>query len=65
MNFLLASGLVLATAVCAQQAHMLRFACSQLTVERLDPLVNPGMVGTPHVHQIVGTKNSSYSGHDF
>jgi hypothetical protein len=36
------------------QAHMLRFGCSQLVVERLDPLVNPGMVGTPHVHQIIG-----------
>ncbi|KAF2744061.1 hypothetical protein M011DRAFT_409128 [Sporormia fimetaria CBS 119925] len=33
---------------------MMRFACSQLVVERLDPLVNPGQVGTPHVHQIVG-----------
>ncbi|KAF2469766.1 uncharacterized protein BDR25DRAFT_227470 [Lindgomyces ingoldianus] len=33
---------------------MMRFACSQLVVERLDPLVNPGVVGTPHVHQIVG-----------
>ncbi|KAH8662806.1 hypothetical protein BGZ60DRAFT_454444 [Tricladium varicosporioides] len=35
-------------------AAMMRFACSQLVVERLDPLVNPGVVGTPHVHQIVG-----------
>lgn len=26
-------------------AAMMRFACSQLTVERLDPLVNPGVVG--------------------
>jgi len=33
---------------------MLRFACSQLVVERLDPLVNPGVIGTPHTHQIVG-----------
>ncbi|KAF2641771.1 hypothetical protein P280DRAFT_489190 [Massarina eburnea CBS 473.64] len=33
---------------------MMRFACSQLTVERLDPLVNPGLVGSPHTHQIVG-----------
>jgi hypothetical protein len=33
---------------------MMRFACSQLVVERLDPLVNPGVIGTPHVHQIVG-----------
>jgi hypothetical protein len=35
-------------------APMMRFACSQLTVERLDPLVNPGLVGSPHTHQIVG-----------
>ncbi|KAE9379774.1 hypothetical protein N431DRAFT_326643 [Stipitochalara longipes BDJ] len=33
---------------------MLRFACSQLVVERLDPLVNAGVIGSPHVHQIVG-----------
>lgn len=32
----------------------LRFGCSQITIERLDPLVNPGMVGTPHMHQVVG-----------
>ncbi|KAF2737207.1 hypothetical protein EJ04DRAFT_561842 [Polyplosphaeria fusca] len=36
------------------QSAMMRFACSQLVVERLDPLVNPGVVGTPHTHQIVG-----------
>jgi hypothetical protein len=35
------------------QAGTLRFSCSQLVVERLDPLVNPGMLQTPHVHQIV------------
>ena len=33
---------------------MMRFACSQLVVERLDPLVSPGIIGSPHVHQIVG-----------
>jgi hypothetical protein len=32
----------------------LRFGCSQITVERLDPLVNPGLFGTPHMHQVVG-----------
>lgn len=37
-----------------QAARMLRFACSQLVVERLDPLVSPGIIGSPHVHQIVG-----------
>jgi hypothetical protein len=44
----------LAGTATAQVAHMLRFGCSQLVVERLDPLVNPGQVGTPHVHQIIG-----------
>ncbi|KAF2199514.1 hypothetical protein GQ43DRAFT_450205 [Delitschia confertaspora ATCC 74209] len=33
---------------------MLRFGCSQLTVERLDPIVQPGTVGSAHVHQVVG-----------
>ncbi|RDL40864.1 Uncharacterized protein BP5553_00843 [Venustampulla echinocandica] len=35
----------------------LRFSCSQLVVDRLDPLCpacNPGVVGSPHLHQIVG-----------
>lgn len=36
------------------QFNMLRFPCSQLVVERTDPLVFPGMTYTPHVHQIVG-----------
>lgn len=43
--------------LAGQQAvaqNMLRFACSQLVVDRVDPLVNPGMVFTPHLHQIVG-----------
>jgi hypothetical protein len=33
---------------------MLRFACSQLVVERTDPLVHPGKKYTEHLHQIVG-----------
>ena len=37
-----------------QGLNHLRFGCSQLTIERLDPLVNPGMIGTPHTHQIIG-----------
>ena len=44
-------------ALLASQAlgqNMLRFPCSQLVVERTDPLVFPGMKYTPHVHQIVG-----------
>jgi hypothetical protein len=30
----------------------LRFGCSQITIERLDPLVNPGQFPTPHMHQV-------------
>ncbi|KAK3935158.1 hypothetical protein QBC46DRAFT_323951 [Diplogelasinospora grovesii] len=46
-----------AAALLAQNAaaqNMLRFACSQLVVDRVDPLVNPGVRYTPHLHQIVG-----------
>jgi hypothetical protein len=43
------------------QGNMLRFACSQLVVERTDPLVNPGMKYTPHLHQIVGGNSFNVS----
>lgn len=33
---------------------MLRFGCSQVVIDRLDPLVNPGSIPSPHQHQIVG-----------
>ncbi|OAA59619.1 hypothetical protein SPI_05817 [Niveomyces insectorum RCEF 264] len=33
---------------------MMRFSCSQLVTDRIDPLVNPGAVPSPHLHQIVG-----------
>ncbi|KAF4633041.1 hypothetical protein G7Y89_g5087 [Cudoniella acicularis] len=33
---------------------MLRFGCAQAVIDRLDPLVNPGLIPSPHVHQIVG-----------
>jgi hypothetical protein len=41
-------------AQCAIAQGMIRFGCSQLVIERLDPLVNPGVVMSPHVHQVVG-----------
>lgn len=63
-NFTLAALAALSTAVVAQgtppncsecaTAPMLRFSCSQLVVERLDPLVTPGLNPSPHLHQIVG-----------
>ena len=50
-----------AAVLCVRQAlaqfataAMMRFQCSQLVIERLDPLVNPGMLQSTHVHQIVG-----------
>lgn len=48
---------LLLAALSAQSAvaqNMLRFACSQLTIERADPLVNPGLAPSPHTHQIIG-----------
>jgi hypothetical protein len=34
--------------------RLLRFSCSQLVIERVDPVVSPGMNPSPHTHQIVG-----------
>lgn len=48
----LAAGALLAQSASAQ--NMLRFGCSQLTVERADPLVSPGQAPAPHTHQIIG-----------
>ncbi|OAA59904.1 hypothetical protein SPI_06102 [Niveomyces insectorum RCEF 264] len=49
---LLATAAALASSV--EAAATLRFSCSQLVVERLDPLVNPGQNPSPHLHQVVG-----------
>lgn len=32
----------------------LRFGCSSLAVERLDPIVQPGALPSTHLHQIIG-----------
>ncbi|RYP13672.1 hypothetical protein DL765_006802 [Monosporascus sp. GIB2] len=37
-----------------QMLEMMRFSCSKLVIDRLDPLVNPGSIPSPHLHQIVG-----------
>ncbi|KAI1495182.1 hypothetical protein F5X96DRAFT_613725 [Biscogniauxia mediterranea] len=50
LNYALASLALLAPNALA----LLRFSCSQLVVERLDPLVNPGVTGSPHLHQVIG-----------
>ncbi|KAF5318930.1 hypothetical protein D9611_013661 [Ephemerocybe angulata] len=49
---LLVSVITAALAIHGAQA-LIRFPCSQLVTERLDPLVTPGQV-SPHLHQIVG-----------
>ncbi len=54
----LALGLLARDAVAQQ---MIRFGCSQLTIERLDPLVNPGVPASPHMHQIVGGNSFNVS----
>lgn len=47
--------LLTAAAVLAPEVSaLLRFSCSQLVTERLDPLVDPGKAPSQHVHQIVG-----------
>lgn len=34
------------------QNTMLRFGCSQVIIDRIDPLVNPGLAPSPHMHQV-------------
>jgi len=57
---------VLASAVGRSVAQiasmpMMRFECSQLVIDRLDPLVSPGLIPAPHLHQIVGGNSFNYS----
>lgn len=41
-----------APAVVGQE--LMRFGCSQLTIDRIDPLVEPGNMPSAHMHQIIG-----------
>ncbi|CAO2650810.1 Nn.00g091070.m01.CDS01 [Neocucurbitaria sp. VM-36] len=45
---------VLAQGAKLGASDFIRFGCSQLVVERTDPLVTPGMNPSPHMHQVVG-----------
>lgn len=51
---MLKSFLALAAANLATAQELMRFGCSQLTLDRVDPLVNPGQLPSPHMHQIIG-----------
>lgn len=44
--------LLLALASTGEAA--LRFGCSTLTIQRVDPIVEPGKIPSAHLHQIVG-----------
>ncbi|KAF9521307.1 hypothetical protein CPB83DRAFT_932329 [Crepidotus variabilis] len=46
--------ILLALTLAAPCQAALRFGCSTLTIQRLDPLVEPGKNPTAHLHQIVG-----------
>ncbi|KAK4460641.1 hypothetical protein QBC42DRAFT_253217 [Cladorrhinum samala] len=56
------NGLVAASGLLATPASaLLRFGCARLTVQRLDPLVNPGQNPSPHLHQIIGGNSFNVS----
>ncbi len=59
MKYTTLSLALLAHGAAAQQ--MIRFGCSQLVVGRMDPLVNPGVAMSPHVHQVVGGNSFNVS----
>jgi hypothetical protein len=46
--------LIFALALVAPTQAGLRFGCSTLSIQRIDPLVEPGNVPSAHLHQIVG-----------
>lgn len=46
--------LLFAAGALAADTTMLRFGCAQIAIDRIDPLVNPGVAPSPHMHQIVG-----------
>lgn len=48
------NGAAAALGLAAPASALLRFGCSQLTIQRLDPLVTPGQNPSPHLHQIIG-----------
>ena len=41
-------------ALTAPAQAYLRFGCSTLSVQRIDPVVEPGRIPSAHVHQIIG-----------
>jgi hypothetical protein len=44
----------LVPALVAPSEAFLRFGCATLSVQRLDPIVEPGQIPSAHLHQIIG-----------
>ncbi|XXG96083.1 hypothetical protein Hte_002360 [Hypoxylon texense] len=55
------NALIAAFGLFAPASALLRFGCSALTVQRLDPLVEPGMNPSTHLHQIIGGNSFNVS----
>ena len=54
MKMIRESIVALALAQAGVAQNMMRFSCSQLVFDRVDPLVEPGAIRSSHFHQIVG-----------
>lgn len=54
----------LSLALAGSSQAALRFGCGTVSIQRLDPLVEPGKTPSAHVHQIVGGNafNATMSG---
>ena len=46
--------LLFALALVSRSQAGLRFGCSTISIQRLDPLVQPGTIPSAHLHQIIG-----------
>ena len=53
--------LLAALAGSASAQELMRFGCSQLTIDRIDPLVNPGQLPSSHMHQVIGGQSFNAS----
>jgi hypothetical protein len=52
---------IAALGLLAPASALLRFGCAKSSIQRLDPLVNPGQSPSPHLHQIIGGNSFNIS----
>ncbi|KAJ4345446.1 uncharacterized protein N0V89_011576 [Didymosphaeria variabile] len=52
---------IAALGLLAPADALLRFGCAKSSIQRLDPLVNPGQSPSPHLHQIIGGNSFNIS----